>query len=360
MSTISEPISYDLASFIDYRNKIIVSELPDILQVLEDIAEEELMVKLDPLQSSYISYLQSENSFILVRNDISGRLQFMPTSPSGMKFYRGENIYHEVCKPSLFRDLSTNNILIERLRTCEFVLLLESHPIVKDFLNSGYDIEPIGLAQHYGLKTNILDLTNNKWVAAFFACATTNSNGEYELLDSAFENKMGILYSLDVEPGVFYKDILVIGAQPFERPTKQNAYAISLSEEDNFNDRKGLRVIPFKHDKDAESILFDIFYRSNKLFPEDILVDVVSNINEMKEISSSAVSFCKKVYYSNICDENWSQNIKETGFSIISETKINFDEEALQKQCNYWWDYGRDKLIRKTRQHFITSFKIDD
>lgn len=360
MSTISEPTSYDITSFKHYSNKIIVSELPDILQVLEDIAEEELKMKLDPLQSSYISYLQSENSFNLVLNERSGRKQFMPTSPSGTKFYRGEKIYHELCKPSLFRNLSSKNILIERLRTCVFELLLESHPIVKDFLNSGYDIEPIGLAQHYGLKTNLLDLSNNKWVAAFFACTTPNPIGEYELLDSSFENSMGILYSLEVEPEDYYKDILIIGAQPFERPTRQNAYAISLSEDDNFNDRKGLRVIPFKHNKDAESILFDMFYRSKKIFPEDTLVNVVNNINKMKEISSSAVSFCKKVYYSDINDDIWSQNIKETGFSIISETKINFDEVALQKQCNYWWNYGRDKLSKRTRTCLVQKFNISD
>ena len=100
MSTFIEPTSYDFASFLKYRDKIIVSELPNILQVLENIAEDELKARLDPLQSSHISYLQSDNTFVLVRNDGNGRIQFMPTSPS-MKFYRGENDFHEVCKPSL-------------------------------------------------------------------------------------------------------------------------------------------------------------------------------------------------------------------------------------------------------------------
>ena len=360
MSTFIEPTSYDFASFLKYRDKIIISELPNILQVVENIAEDELKARLDPLQSSHISYLQSDNTFVLVRNDGNGRIQFMPTSPSGMKFFRGENDFHEVCKPSLFRGLSANRILIEQLKTCEFILLLESHPIVRDFLNSGYDIEPVGMAQHYGLKTNILDLTNNKWVAAFFACTKTNSTGAYELLDGSYENKMGILYSLDIEPESFGKDIIVVGAQPFERPTRQNSFAISLSEDDNFNDRKGLGIIPFKHDKESESILFDMFYRSKKLFPDDMLVDVVSQINDINEISRGAVSFCKTVYYSNVSDNDWEKYLKQTGLSIVPETTIRFDEEKLNIQYKFWCNYGRDRLMRRTQCHLVTSFKFDN
>lgn len=353
MSTFIEPTSYDFASFLKYRDKIIVSELPNILQVLENIVEDELKARLDPLQSSHISYLQSDNTFVLVRNDGNGRIQFMPTSPSGMKFYRGENDFHEVCKPSLFRGLSANRILIEQLKTSEFILLLESHPIVRDFLNSGYDIAPVGMAQHYGLKTNILDLTNSKWVAAFFACTKTNSTGAYELLDGSYENKMGILYSLDIEPESFGKDVIVVGAQPFERPTRQNAFALSLSEDDNFNDRKGLRIIPFKHDIESESILFDMFYRSKKLFPDDMLVDVVSQINEINEISCGAVSFCKNVYYSNVSDNDWEKYLKQTGLSIVPETTIRFDEEKLSFQYKFWCNYGRDRLMRRTQCHLV-------
>ncbi|HAR38966.1 MAG TPA: hypothetical protein DCS09_10575 [Porphyromonadaceae bacterium] len=171
---------------------------------------------------------------------------------------------------------------------------------------------------------------------------------------------MGILYSLDIEPESFGKDVIVVGAQPFERPTRQNAFALSLSEDDNFNDRKGLGIIPFKHDKESESILFDMFYRSKKLFPDDMLVDVVSQINEINEISCGAVSFCKTVYYSNVSDNDWEKYLKQTGLSIVPETTIRFDEEKLNIQYKFWCNYGRDRLMRRTQCHLVTSFKFDN
>lgn len=348
---------YNISSFEEFRKEANIAELPNILEVLDNIAEEELKKKLDPLQSSFLSALQCEGKFHKIRDDKTGYCYLMPASPSGNRLYRGQSKYRNPCLSSISRETSPTKQLRKRLKYCEFTFLLESHPIVKDFLHAGFMVSVEGLAQHYGLKTDVLDVTNNKFTAAFFAC-TKFSNGSYTLLDSSYKDKIGIIYMLNVNPEDFKDDISVIGAQPFERPTRQNAFGITLGEGQNFNNREGLKVIPFRHDKKAESILFDMFYKSKRLFTDDMLVGVVDAINNSNEISMPAVLYCKDKFYADITDIELSDQIGKLGVTIVPESKITFPEDELRKQCDYWWKYGRDKLSRKVKEIWLSSIPI--
>lgn len=349
--------AYSISSFEEFCKEANVAELPNILEVLDYFAEEELKNKLDPLQSSYLSNLQCEGKFHKLRDNDTGFFSLRPASPSGNTLYRGQSKYRNPCSPSIYRESSSTVELQERLKYCELAILLETHPIVRDFLHAGITVSIEGLAQHYGLKTNMLDVTSNKWTAAFFAC-THYSDDTYKLLDNNYENVMGVIYRLDVNPDDFKRDISVIGAQPFERPTRQNAYGVKLAENQNFNDRENLKVIPFRHDPRAESILFDMYYKSKRLFPDDMLVSVVDEISKTKEISMPAVFFCKDKYYSDITDEELSKQIAEIGVTIVPECKITFPEDELHQQCDYWWKYGREKLSRNIKEIWFTSFPL--
>ena len=67
-------------------------------------------------------------------------------------------------------------LFLERLREVEFTELIKNILSSKDFRPAPFTVDFIGLAQHYGLKTDVLDLTNDLDVALFFAmCHTTVS-----------------------------------------------------------------------------------------------------------------------------------------------------------------------------------------
>lgn len=329
-----------MLAFEELSGQIQIEQLPTILQVLEDIAGDELSNKLDPLTSSHIAGLGCENIFYITRDDEKQKLLLMPGSPSLGKYFRGQREYYSTCSASIHRGLNDNDVLVERLSLCEFSILLSTHPVVKDYINAGFLVDIEGLAQHYGIATSILDLTNNKWTAAFFAC-TNYMNGAYHLLDVSYKTKMGILYMLEELPTERIPGICVIGAQPLERPSRQNAFGIRLDAKQNFNNLPGLRIIPFKHDEESDQIIYDMFYQSERLFPDDMFVDVVEQLKQETSISFDAAALCHETYYQQLTNKEFSTQFSQTGMTIAPSCNVTLPREQLQKECEHWWKYGK-------------------
>lgn len=350
----SEVISYDKLAFEDLSGQIQIDQLPTILQVLEDIAGDELSNKLDPLTSSNIAGLGCENIFYITRDDEKQKMRLMPGSPSLGKYFRGQREYYSTCSASIHRGLNDNDVLVERLRLCEFSILLSTHPVVKDYINAGFHVDVEGLAQHYGIATSILDLTNNKWTAAFFAC-TNYLNGAYHLLDNSFEKKMGVLYLVEEHPSESSTGIHVIGAQPLDRPTRQNAFGIRLDAHQTFNTIPGLRIVPFRHDEEADQIIYDMFYRSKRLFPDDMFVEVVEQLQQEQTISFDAAALCHETYYQQLTKKEFSLLFSKTGMTIAPSCNVTLPREQLQKECEHWWKYGKKSMEKRTKVINVTS-----
>ena len=69
-------------------------------------------------------------------------------------------------------------IRLQLMKGVQKLRILRNHPIIGELINRPIVIEKFGvqfwlkvqfegLAQHYGIATPFLDMTNNKWVAAF-------------------------------------------------------------------------------------------------------------------------------------------------------------------------------------------------
>ena len=86
------------------------------------------------------------------------------------RFYRGENDDFDAkypCVPQLYRtknikDLTDQTrsefLLIDRLKITEFELIAREFPQVKNAIKDYCNVDFSALAQHYGLKTDLLDL----------------------------------------------------------------------------------------------------------------------------------------------------------------------------------------------------------
>lgn len=107
---------------------------------------------------------------------LAGRKGFilLPTSSDYGVLYRGQGQYYRKCLPTLYRDgLTEDEIFVEHVRIAEFRLFLEQFDVTRHFQECGYVVDYVGLAQHYGLKTEVLDVTSDIDISMFLPCVIT-------------------------------------------------------------------------------------------------------------------------------------------------------------------------------------------
>ncbi len=139
----------------------------DIIEAIRKCDPNHPILKLKEYPNGVL--LRDPNSFQLLgyENDKS---IILPKSHMPMTHYRGENNIYDTCVPAIYRNNpSDTQILIEKLKVLEFISITKTFPQVLFAEKDRLDVRYEALAQHYGLKTDIIDVTSDICVAAFFA-----------------------------------------------------------------------------------------------------------------------------------------------------------------------------------------------
>lgn len=218
--------------------------------------------------------------------------------------YRGQDSHEYTnCVPSLFRkhnsQINIDNFddikktLLNVAQAIKFQQLINAHPCLKIFsaFNHGYKLYPTpirdylsagvplytrysedminylnkhplkinyrALAQHYGCKTNLLDVTTKIEVAAFFAIYHTQNN-KVKLA----EKGEGIIYIIpwyvyDSKPrpgGDFFN---IVGWQPLDRTGVQRACVLNMFYGDDLNRDEHVYKLYFKHNLDKSKLIYE-------------------------------------------------------------------------------------------------------
>ena len=184
------------------------------------------------------------------------------------------------CVPGIGRFSNAAEKLRAFSRTVAFEELVATHPIIEwinkevRFCEASLSVNVSGIAQHYGLPTDMLDLTSNFHVASFFACCRFDKETrKYYPVRASTEP--GVIYRaptvfLDLpEASGGYDPTEIIGFQPFPRPMEQRAFAIRLRRNQHFNHHPQVERILFRHNRKTAQNIYDAFDGGAKLFPSD-------------------------------------------------------------------------------------------
>lgn len=354
------------------KKENLINSLPTIIDILEEISLGEEMWHLEdsPIRMMFPNHYQ-EGMFELVCMP-DGTSQLWPMSLGVNCYYRGQSSYYPKCYPSLYRPgMNDVDRFIARLRTCELQILMERYPLWDIFKHGtmltmpdgtqrpiNLSCDALALAQHYGLPTELLDLTVDKWVAAFFACTKYDSKTDtYRPTDET--DGYGVFYSYSDIESLFSdysrKKLRAVGLQPFARPGEQAGYVLEMEKGQNFN-KQCWRKIKFRHDKRASELVFNYTNRAKKLFPKSPLEEKASIIKTTDEISKAAFDMAICQYYSDMHEETVSELLKESGIKIVGTSHLSFSDKEKEE---FYQDWKHNEKRFYSQIHVRFSAKLD-
>jgi hypothetical protein len=215
--------------------------------------------------------------------------------------YRGQPEEYLPCLPSLGRLKDVESQLLAVCRNIAFEDAISDHPFVritgnKDFLGKSLYVDKQGLAQHYGLATDMIDLTSNFDVASFFAvCRLDEQENCYMPVKDT--GKPGVIYR--IIPCILSASAWAenredpfsfVGWQPLPRPEQQRACGVKLQNGEDFLRLPSVQKRYFRHNDDVAERIWNAFGQGAALFPDDAAAALATQARRLGSFTRTQVA----------------------------------------------------------------------
>lgn len=283
------------------------------------------------------------------------------TQPHRKHFYRGESAFFGSSKPGLYRNKKTEysyeEQVLDHLRLDQCCLAFDCFDVVTKWRKN--NVNHLALAQHYGLKTRMIDITSDLKTALFFACCKIGNDGKWHPLsedDFAHRNSrtkmMGLSELGNSKYGMIYRSkteitdlkwmideseweaIVPVGYQPFMRCAAQSAYMLLAKDEtyDMYQDTL-FEKFRFRLTKDICNWIYEEMNCGEKIYPYNDIPDIyqeISAINQSKKFSEETLNVVITDLKKNGCDGKTITKFLQ----IINSWGVEFSKENVVFDCN--------------------------
>jgi hypothetical protein len=236
--------------------------------------------------------------------------------------------------------------MLSEIQACWFTIEIRKHPAWKYAQEIGLQIHHWALAQHYGIATMFLDMTQSIDVAAFFA-TSDYVNGAWQPRASG----KGVMYQLDFSsiPEAWDR-IHLVGLSTFPRPGEQKAWAVPIILQGDFEELPYVEVIEFTHTEDGSKHYSDMFDQGADLFPHGPAADLAEAIRTSKVLPVNCVANALRglgcpMDRLQLHFDRLTEALKEMwGLEVGSEVPVGLTDEQVANLASYWEIKGKTFL----------------
>lgn len=246
------------------------------------------------------------------------------TQQKNKYFYRGESAFYGSSKPGIYRGngISPMQKLANFLILDEACFFLDQFDAVRRWSPSCVNYH--ALAQHYGIKTSLMDITSDLKTALFFACCNYENHQWRPMEKRDFVYKEDRNCAKDCRYGILYRTpteitdikwalitnetegnlITPIGYQPFMRCSAQYGYMIYAGDESyNLLEDPLFDKFRFKHDEGFCRWIFEEMDCGNKVYP----LDDIPKIEEYMEAIRNTHVISRATFENRVKKVGWSE-----------------------------------------------------